>query len=104
MLNKIGISNPSPGAYYYLDLMGRNKKLLFDISIGTTPDELLDTVIQQAETLNSPDGDCNPTADSDHEADDPIYGLECFHHLALDRQAIVDDQCTGTPQPSATGL
>ena len=72
MLNKIGISNPSPGAYYYLDLMGRNKKLLFDISIDTTPDKLLDAVIQQAETLNSPDGDYNPTADSDHEADDPI--------------------------------
>ena len=30
LLNKIGISNPSPSAYHYLDLMMRNKKLLFD--------------------------------------------------------------------------
>ena len=29
LLNKIGITNPSPGAYYYLDLMARNKRLLF---------------------------------------------------------------------------
>ena len=30
LLNKIGISNPSPSAYHYLNLMIRNKKLLFD--------------------------------------------------------------------------
>ena len=59
MLNKIGINNPSPGAYYYLDLMSRHKKLLFDISVDSIPDTLLDTVIQQAETLSSPKCDIN---------------------------------------------
>ena len=38
ILNKIGITNPSPAAYYYLDIMTRNKKIIFDMSIGDVND------------------------------------------------------------------
>ena len=38
ILNKMGIMNPSPSAYYYLDIMTRNKKILFDTSIDISMD------------------------------------------------------------------
>ena len=69
MLNKIGITNPSPGAYYYLDLMSRHKKLLFDISVDSVPDTILDTVIEQAETLSSPKCDFNTIENCSYRPD-----------------------------------
>ena len=46
MLNKIGITNPSPSAYFYLDILARNRKILFDSKVDETYKEFENNVSQ----------------------------------------------------------